>query len=121
MRHAIVERLSLLALALVAISVVGFVLTVRSGRGRSPAPSIPAPSAPAASAPGAFARHCESCHERAELKEQLLGDRSPERRLELEKFLEDHGDATAEEDREILDELSDQSSSSVGLSRRKER
>ena len=46
---------------------------------------------------------------------------APERRLELEQFLEDHGDATAEEDREILDELSDQPPSSVGLSRRKER
>jgi hypothetical protein len=111
MRHTAVERLSLSALALVALSVVGFVLVVRAGQ--TAAPSVPAPDA--------FARQCESCHERAELKEQLLRDRSPQRRLELEKFLEDHGDATAEEDREILDELSGQPLSSVGLSRRKER
>ena len=111
MRHTAVERLSLVALALVAISVVGFVLKVRSSV--APAPSVPVSDA--------FATHCESCHERAELKEQVLRDPSPERRLELEQFLEDHGDATAEEDREILDELSDQPPSSVGLSRRKER
>lgn len=116
MRHTAVERLSLSVLGLVALSVVGFVFAVRAGQ--PPTPTSPAPAAPA---PDAFAKHCESCHERAELKEQVLRDPSPERRLELEKFLEDHGDATAEEDREILDGLSHQSPSSVGLSRRKER
>lgn len=114
MRHTVVERLSLSALALAALSVIGFVLVVRPGV--APAPSPPVPDV--------FATHCESCHERVELSEQILGDEtslSPERRLELEKFLADHGDASAEEDRRILDELTTQPLSSGGASRRKER
>jgi len=53
-----------------------------------------------------FERHCASCHGLAEMRRAAGTKRDAARRAELERLLERHGDATADEDRQILDFLS---------------
>jgi len=78
-----------------------FAWTVR----REPAVEPPPPSPTIVSGAALFERHCGSCHAVEDLRTTATAKSGGTSRAELESFLEGHGDATADEDRQILDYL----------------
>ena len=104
MRHTAVRRLAVVlgAVFLLWAGVCAWIV------GGDPAPASESPTpGPAALTPGAglFARHCASCHTVDSMRTAAGADPDGTRRLELEQFLDGHGQASADEDRQILDYL----------------
>ena len=101
MRHIVVRRLALLLGAIFFLWAGVFAWIVHRE------PTADQPSAPTTTATGAalFERHCASCHGVEQLQETVGGVRDPSEREKLARFLSEHGDATREEDRQILDYL----------------
>jgi mono/diheme cytochrome c family protein len=102
MRHVGVKRLA---------SLLGVVFLLWGGifawlAGREP---VERSSQPARVSPSRgtelFERHCASCHDLAEMRTAAGTTADTARRGELERFLEGHSAATADENRQILDYL----------------
>jgi hypothetical protein len=73
--------------------------------GREPAQAPAALPPPAREDAGLFETYCGACHTADALRPGIAG-MSATRRRELERFLDAHGDASASDDRLILDYLS---------------
>lgn len=103
MRHVIVNRVTALVAALFLVAAALFVRIVTPTGDRDAAPTIEAPIGGSA----LFDAHCASCHAAEDLRTTFEG--LPEaRRIELERFLADHGEAGPDDDRAIIDYLSRQ-------------
>ena len=103
MRHVAVRRLAVLLGAVFLLWAGVFALIVR----REPAPEPPPVSPAVVSRAALYDRHCGSCHAAGDLRATQLPAAGGTSRAELEKFLESHGDAPADDDRQILDYLAD--------------
>ncbi len=104
MRHIVVRRLAALLGGVFLVWAVVFAWIVQ----REPAtPGTPgAQPAPAiAAGAGLFGRYCGACHSVELMRAAAGADPDGKRRLELEQFLDGHGEAAADEDRLILDYL----------------
>jgi len=102
MRHIAVRRLAVLLGAVFLLWAGVFAWIVQ----REPAAESATPGAPAiAAGAGLFGRHCASCHTLESMRRAAGTDPDGTRRLELEQFLDGHGQASADEDRLILDYL----------------
>jgi mono/diheme cytochrome c family protein len=102
MRHVAVKRVAILLAAVFLLWAGVFAWIVR----REPASGPAAPAAPTlATGAALFERHCASCHTVEEMRAAVVAEPGGTRRPELERFLEGHGDGSAEEDRQILDYL----------------
>jgi len=100
MRHVTVRRAALLLGSVFLVCAGLFASLVSREPAAAPA-SLPAPG-PAGAA--LFQTYCAACHTVESLRPFVTG---PDvRRDELEAFLADHGDASGEDDRLILDYLS---------------
>ena len=115
MRHLVVRRTALLLGVMLFASAGLFALLV--SREPAVAPALPSPAAASTAASPAppspttaptgaelYEAHCASCHAAASLRQRMPD--SEERRRDLDAFLEDHGRATAAEDRLIVEYLS---------------
>ncbi len=100
MRHVIVRRFAMV-LALFFLGAAG-AFTWVVGRERTAPHPAAEPASPAAAS--VFDERCGSCHTLAELSATLRAGGSV-RRLEVERFLDQHAEASPEEDRLILDYL----------------
>jgi hypothetical protein len=100
MRHMIVSRVSLSIAAAAVIAALAFARFVTPRREPQPMAS----DAAVVNGAALFAARCSSCHVAGALN-RALRNTTPTRRRELERFLEDHGDGTSEDDRHILDYL----------------
>ena len=101
MRHVIVTRVTALLAALFLVAASLFVRIVTDTAEGGPPPIADASLDGAA----LFEAKCASCHAADDLRASVE-DLSDARRLELERFLADHGDTSAEDDRLILEYLS---------------
>jgi mono/diheme cytochrome c family protein len=113
MRHLAVKRAAIMVggACLVWIAVVPFL--VDDDRPVTPPMNGTAPPQPAApatvqdeSGDALYARHCAACHEVTDMRSRAGRDTDPSRRASLETFLAGHSDASATENRRILDFLS---------------
>ncbi len=102
MRHVGVRRLA--TLLGVAFLLWGGVFAWLAGREpveRSPQPTpVSVPDGTAL-----FERHCASCHDLDEMRTAAGSKGDTARQADLARFLEDHGGASSEENRQILDFL----------------
>jgi hypothetical protein len=99
MKHVVVTRVSL---ALGAVFVTAACVFAWLANRPAPRPAPPAASMVAQ----LFESRCASCHSVEEMLRVLREAPDPQaKRRELETFLTSHGEATAEEDRAILDYL----------------
>jgi len=105
MRHVAVRRLAVLLGAAFLLWAGVFVLIVRREPAAEPPPVSPSPAVVSSAA--LYDRHCGSCHAAGDLRATQLPAAGGTSRAELEKFLESHGDAPADDDRQILDYLGD--------------
>lgn len=98
MRHVVVRRTALL---------LGVVFSLGAGlfawRVSRPRPEVASAEAPATRGATSFRRYCGACHTVDELRPTVVGP--PDRREELERFLLEHGGASAAIDRIILDHI----------------
>ena len=102
MRHIAVRRLAVLLGGVFLLWAGVFAWIV----GREPASPSATPAPPAlATGAGLFERHCASCHAIETMRAAAGTDPDGTRRLDLEQLLEGHGEASADEDRQILDYL----------------
>jgi mono/diheme cytochrome c family protein len=99
MRHVAVRRVTGFLGAAFVLCAVAFVWLVRDERS-APAAAV----RPSADGSLLFERHCAACHGVGDLRGRLRDPQAMERTA-LEAFLRDHGDATDEEDRLIVDFL----------------
>lgn len=104
MRHIAVRRLAVLLGAVFLLWAGVFAWIVRRGPAPGSESLTPSPTALTSGA-GLFARHCASCHTIASMRTVAGADPDGTRRLELERFLDGHGQASADEDQQILDYL----------------
>ncbi len=104
MHHIIVSRVSLTFCLLLAGGTLGFALLADSGPTAEPAGEAAGEGA------ALFDAHCGGCHTVDELAPGLRDAEDPAARMaELEAFLENHGRASPEQDRAILEYLADRS------------
>lgn len=101
MRHVIVSRVSVLLTLLLLAAAVLFVQLVTPARDSRRAQAAATPP----SGSRLFEAHCASCHTLDDLRAPFA-DGSAARRLELERFLADHGDASRDDDRAIVEYVS---------------
>jgi mono/diheme cytochrome c family protein len=101
MRHVAVRRLAVLLGAVFLLWAGVFAWIVR----REPAAEPPPVSPQVVSSATLFERYCASCHTVEAMRAAVAAGSAGSRRAELEQFLEGHGDATADEDRQIVDYL----------------
>jgi mono/diheme cytochrome c family protein len=103
-RHVLVTRTSFsIAAALVAASLV---FAWNASRRGATNVGLPAGEPAAGNGARAFREHCEACHESGELAQALLEATDPgEAARGMEAFLSDHGEASATEDRAIVEHL----------------
>lgn len=101
MRQVIITRVAVAVVGLFLLAAAHFVRMVTPARSDGSAAAVEAPPGGAA----LFVAHCASCHAADDLR-TAFEDSSAARRLELERFLADHGDTGPDDDRLILDYLS---------------
>ena len=99
MRPARVKRLAVF-LGTASLAWAG-AFALMAGRGAA----VEAPSAPAARGVELFERHCASCHGLDDMRTIVGTINDVKRREEVARFLDGHSDATADENRRILDLL----------------
>lgn len=104
MRHVAVRRVAALLGAGFLLWAVVFAWIVRPVPAAGPQPLSPQVAGGAA----LFERHCASCHTVEAMRAAVAAGAAGSRRAELERFLERHGDATPDEDRQILEYLGEQ-------------
>jgi mono/diheme cytochrome c family protein len=104
MRHEAVRRVSVAVAVLLLAAAALFAWLVRDDA--APAPTPDEAALPAAATDGAalYDRYCARCHEATDLAPSLRAGGAA-LRAEWETFLEEHGRASAAEDRAILDYL----------------
>jgi hypothetical protein len=102
MRHHAVRRSALLLTALIVLGAGVFAWLV--GAERTGAPEATPAAAGGSSAAALFVRHCGSCHAAGDLTPAFaaLDDAG---RLEMARFLDTHGSASAAEDQRIAEYL----------------
>jgi mono/diheme cytochrome c family protein len=110
MRHVAVRRVAALLGLLFLLWAGVFAWMARRtpaptpAAGPSPPVTEPAPAAPSSSDGAAlFEAHCTPCHAADDLRPALAGNDTA--RAAMDAFLADHGDATPEEDRLIVEYL----------------
>ena len=101
MRHVFVRRIFFGLAALFVVCAVIFALLVTREPGDSSSPAVEA-ERHAGSA--LFASDCGSCHTAESLRPGVV-DATAEQRREILRFLEDHGRASDEQDRLIVEYL----------------
>lgn len=99
MRHVAAKRVAVLLGVLFVLCALGFAWLVRDERTASAALDRPAINGAAL-----HQRYCASCHAVEDLRRQLR-EGGAETQGRFETFLADHGEASAAEDRVILDYL----------------
>ena len=100
MRHVIVQRFAVL----LALLFVGAAAVFTWMVGPEPSARSSGPEPPPRAAAIAFEERCGTCHAPVDLSAVLREGGAP-KRLDIERFLEQHGDAPPEEDQLILDYL----------------
>jgi mono/diheme cytochrome c family protein len=94
-----VRRAAILLGGLFILCAAGFAWLVRDD-----SPALAPAGQPASTGSAPFERYCASCHAAEDLRQQLKRD-GTQARDRFETFLSDHGEASAAEDRLILDYL----------------
>lgn len=101
MRHVFVRRIFFALAVLFVLCAVAFALLVTREPGDPPPPATEAGQHAGADL---FASYCGSCHTAESLRPGVV-DATVEQRREILRFLEDHGRASDEQDRLIVEYL----------------